>query len=172
MTTQLTSHDPVAPTAAPRGWATVRLLLGSVFAWAFLDKTFGLGFATAAQDAWVRGGSPTSGVLASREGTFGELVRAMAGEPWVDFAFMLGLAAVGTALLLGVALNAAAVGTILLMGSLWLASLPLENHPVVDEHVVYAAVAVALAVTGAGRAWGLGRWWAAQPLVQRHTWLR
>ena len=40
--------------------ALSRILLGFVFLWAFLDKTFGLGFATAAEKAWVAGGSPSS----------------------------------------------------------------------------------------------------------------
>lgn len=31
--------------------------------WAFLDKTFGLGYATPAANAWVDGGSPTKGFL-------------------------------------------------------------------------------------------------------------
>ena len=40
--------------------ATVRMALGFTFLWAFVDKTFGLGFATAPADAWVNGGSPTT----------------------------------------------------------------------------------------------------------------
>ena len=44
--------------------AALRLSLGWVFLWAFLDKTFGLGHETAGKDAWVNGGSPTKGFLA------------------------------------------------------------------------------------------------------------
>jgi thiosulfate dehydrogenase (quinone) large subunit len=43
--------------------AALRLSLGWVFLWAFLDKTFGLGYATESRDAWIDGGSPTFGFL-------------------------------------------------------------------------------------------------------------
>ena len=148
-----TSPAPAA-TAAGRSLAVLRVLLGAVFTWAFLDKALGLGFATPADAAWVRGGSPTSGFLASREGTFGAVFRGMAGQAWVDWLFMAGMLLVGVALLLGIALRLAAIGATCLMGTLWLASLPLENNPVVDEHVICAAAAWVLALAGAGRTFG------------------
>ena len=43
--------------------ATLRISLGSIFLWAFLDKMFGLGYATSSEDAWINGGSPTEGYL-------------------------------------------------------------------------------------------------------------
>ena len=43
--------------------ALTRILLGFVFLWAFLDKTFGLGYATEPAKAWINGGSPTTGFL-------------------------------------------------------------------------------------------------------------
>ena len=36
----------------------LRILMGWLFLWTFLDKTFGLGFATTAEKAWIAGGSP------------------------------------------------------------------------------------------------------------------
>jgi thiosulfate dehydrogenase [quinone] large subunit len=132
-------------------------VLGSVFLWAFLDKAFGLGYATPREGSWFNGGSPASGYLASRQGTFGDLFQGMAGQAWVDWSFMLGMLLVGTALVLGVALWPAAVGATALMGMLWLSALPLENNPAVDDHLVYIAAAVALAATRAGDTLGLGR---------------
>ena len=41
--------------------AVARIALGWTFLWAFVDKLFGLGFATAAEDAWINGGSRRSG---------------------------------------------------------------------------------------------------------------
>jgi thiosulfate dehydrogenase [quinone] large subunit len=40
-----------------------------------------------------------------------------------------------------------------------------------DDHLVYAAVLIVLALLGAGNTLGLGRTWAATPLVQRAPWL-
>jgi thiosulfate dehydrogenase [quinone] large subunit len=147
------------------------VLLGFVFLWAFLDKAFGVGFATPADGAWTAGGSPTEGFLASVDGAFAGMFQAMAGQAWVDWLFMLGMLLVGGALVLGIAMRLAAMGATLLMGSLWLASLPLENNPVVDEHVVYAATAITLALTQAGHTLGLGSRWASLRLFPGWRWL-
>jgi len=41
--------------------AAMRILLGIIFLWAFVDKLFGLGFATSSAKSWLGGASPTSG---------------------------------------------------------------------------------------------------------------
>jgi thiosulfate dehydrogenase [quinone] large subunit len=41
-----------------------------------------------------------------------------------------------------------------------------------DDHLIYAAVLIVLALLGAGDTLGLGRRWAAVPLVRRATWLK
>ncbi|MGW5055042.1 hypothetical protein [Actinokineospora sp. NPDC004072] len=51
------------PLPAARLLAMVRIAMGLVFAWAFLDKSFGLGYATPSANAWINGGSPTKGFL-------------------------------------------------------------------------------------------------------------
>jgi len=163
--------DPPRPRTGA-ALAVARVLLGWIFLWAFLDKTFGLGVETPPEESWLAGTSPTEGYLASLSGTFAGPFHAIAGQAWVDWAFMLGMLSVGTALILGVALRPAAVGAVALMGSLWLTSIPVENNPVVDEHVIYGALAVALAATRAGDTFGAGRVWSALPVVRRWPWLR
>ncbi|WP_109505206.1 hypothetical protein [Nocardioides speluncae] len=148
-----------------------RIALGFVFLWTFLDKTFGLGHATPRDQAWREGVSPTSAFLSSRDGIFGELFRPLAGQAWVDWAYMVGMALVGTSLILGITMRLAAVGTVCLMGAVYVASLPLEHNPVVDKHLVYAGSAITLALVGAGRSLGLGRWWTALPPVRKLRWL-
>lgn len=71
---------------APIAWATARIALGFVFAWAFVDKLFGLGYATPSERAWLNGGSPTTGYLGGVEGTFAGLFNAIAGQGWADWA--------------------------------------------------------------------------------------
>jgi thiosulfate dehydrogenase [quinone] large subunit len=41
--------------------AVMRVAIGFVFLWAFLDKTFGFGYAIPSARAWIHGGSPTKG---------------------------------------------------------------------------------------------------------------
>lgn len=152
--------------------ALTRILLGFVFIWAFLDKTFGLGYATAADRAWVSGGSPTTGFLqmgVNPESPFAAFFSGMAGNGLVDWLFMLGLLGIGLALVLGVALRvAAAAGTVLLV-MMWAALIPLENNPLIDDHIVYATV---LWVIAAGRREvSLASWWTNLDFVKKNKWL-
>ncbi|MGA8209549.1 MAG: hypothetical protein WB441_05990 [Nocardioidaceae bacterium] len=162
----------VAQRVVRYGAAALRLSIGWVFAWAFLDKTFGLGHATAGADAWVRGGSPTAGFLsAAPTGPFEGVFHGLAGQPWADWLFMTGLLGIGAALLAGVAMRLAAAAGALMLFLMWLAVLPPANNPVMDDHLVYAMVLVVLAALGAGHALGLGRAWESLPVVSRHRWL-
>lgn len=153
-------------------WATTRIALGVVFFWAFVDKLFGLGFATPSERAWINGGSPTTGYLAGVEGPFAGVFNAMAGQAWADWLFMAGLLGIGVALLLGVAMRLAAASGALMLLLMYAAALPLQNNPVVDDHLVYALVLVGLAAVRAGDTAGLGRTWRRIPIVQRNAWLQ
>jgi len=152
--------------------AVIRLSLGWVFLWAFLDKAFGLGHETTSKDAWFNGGSPTKGFLAfGAAGPFKGFYNNIAGATWADWLFMLGLLGIGVALLTGVAMRfAAAAGTLLLV-LMWTVVLPPANNLFMDDHLIYALVLVLIAAMGAGSTLGLGKWWAGLPIVQRHQWL-
>ena len=155
-------------TAGARSLAVLRISTGFVFLWAFLDKTFGLGFATERADAWINGGSPTFGFLnfATEGKVFHDFFAGLAG-PVADWTFMLGLLGIGLALVAGIGMRVAAVSGALLMTMMWAAWLRLENNPFMDDHIVYALVLIVMAVFGAGRTWGLGRRWEQTKVVQR-----
>jgi thiosulfate dehydrogenase (quinone) large subunit len=177
------AHGAVMTTVAARFLAVVRMVTGFVFLWAFLDKTFGFGYATPAAKAWINGGHPTKGFLSSvAVGPFEATFHNWAGTAWADWLFMLGLLGVGVALLLGVALRAAAASGTVMMLLMWAAEWPLAKHtsagelsmstnPIVDYHIIYALVLIAVALTYAGNTWGLGRLWAKLPFVQHNRWL-
>ncbi|MFG2698285.1 hypothetical protein [Kitasatospora sp. NPDC048407] len=164
--------------------AGARITVGSVFLWAFLDKTFGLGYATGEAGSWLNGGSPTKGFLSHvSAGPLQSTFHAWAGQAWADWLFMLGLLGIGLAFVGGVGMRVAAGGGTLLLAMMWAAEWPPARHlangaasgssnPVVDYHVVYALLLLALAALGAGDTWGLGRRWAALPVVREHAWLR
>lgn len=169
--------------AAARALAVLRMSVGFVFLWAFLDKMFGLGYSTPSERAWINGGSPTNGFLSHVEtGPFQSIFRGMAGAAWADWGFMLGMLCIGLALILGVGLRIAACAGTLMMAMMWAAEWPLAQHtsagdptgstnPIVDYHVVYALSAIVVALTYAGHTWGLGRQWVKLPFVQKHRWL-
>lgn len=183
--TAATRHLATPSTGVPAGTDTtsrkatryvlagLRLALGWVFLWAFLDKLFGLGFATKAESAWIDGGSPTQGFLGNAvKGPFAGFYQSFAGAAWADWLFMLGLAGIGLALMAGVAMRIAAAAGALLLVLMWTAVLPPENNPFMDDHLVYAGVLVLLALTAAGETLGLGRIWNRLPIVQRLPWLK
>ena len=120
--------------------------MGFIFLWAFLDKTFGLGFATAPAKAWINGGSPTTGFLTNAvRGPFADIFHSLAGIAVVDWMFMLGLLFVGLTLIFNkyVKLGALAGGLMLLF--MYLALLLPENNPIIDDHIVYILVLAFLA---------------------------
>ncbi|MFJ2081171.1 hypothetical protein ACIOBK_01190 [Micromonospora chokoriensis] len=153
--------------------AGIRLALGWIFLWAFLDKLFGLGHETPAARSWVNGGSPTKGFLGSAaSGPFTGFYHSIAGGWLTDMLFMGALLAVGVALVFGVAMRLAAGAGALLTVMMWTVVLPPASNPFMDDHLVYAAVLVVLALLGAGHTLGLGARWAEAPLVRRSAWLR
>lgn len=152
--------------------ALTRVMLGFVFLWAFTDKLFGLGFATKSADAWINGASPTAGFLkfgVNPDSPVVGLMQNLAGQGWVDWLFMLGLLGIGLALVLGVALRLAAVSGTLLMLMMWLSLIPLENNPIVDDHLVYAAILWVVALSR--REWSLTDWWLSLDFVNKRRWL-
>ncbi len=151
--------------------AGIRLALGWVFLWAFLDKLFGLGHDTTAARSWLNGGSPTKGFLGSSKGPFADFFHALAGNGVVDVLFMAAMLALGVGLVLGIGMRLVAVVGALVTVLMWAAVLPPASNPFLDDHLVYAGVLVLLALLGAGDTLGLGRVWTATPLVRRAPWL-
>ena len=141
-------------------WAALRILMGWLFLWPFLDKLFGLGFSTLPDRAWIAGGSPTTGFLSSAAGPFAPLFQAMAGSTLVDFLYMAGLLLIGLALLIGVGVRIAGYGGTALVLMMWLSHLPPANNPLIDQHIIYAVLLVGLATVRAGQWFGLGQLWA------------
>ena len=177
-----------AEEAAHARWAVVglvglRLALGFEFLWAFLDKTFGLGYSTSSAQAWINGGSPTKGFLSGANvGPFQGIFRSLASVPGMDWLFMAGLLGVGLAFILGVAIRPAAFSGALMLALMWAAVwVPAKvaggqpsgsTNPVVDEHIVGI---FGFIVVGALASWGagyLGRKWSSLRIVKSVPWLR
>ncbi|MFG1928840.1 hypothetical protein [Cryptosporangium sp. NPDC048952] len=161
----LTAH------AARIALGATRIVVGWTFLWAFVDKVFGLGYATPAGKGWIDGGSPTKGFLSGAEGPFSGIYHDLAGTAFANWAFMLGLLGIGAAMLLGIGMRIAGISGALLYVLMWAAALPLETNPITDDHILGALIVVVLALLGAGNYYGLGSWWRCTPLVQKLPWL-
>jgi thiosulfate dehydrogenase (quinone) large subunit len=165
--------EPVVSSSAARyALAGLRICLGWIFLWTFLDKTFGLGFATESDKAWINGGSPTTGFLKfGTEGVFADMHRGMAGSALVDWLFMVGMLCLGVALIAGVALRITAVAGVTMLTLLWSGVVPPENNPMIDQHWVYALALITFPLVKAGHTLGLGATWERLPLVRRYSFL-
>ena len=180
-TTTTESNTPT--TFARRALALLRIAFGLTFLWAFFDKLLALGFHTGydqegnldrfGDGAWINGASPTEGFLKfGADGPFKEFYNSIAGAAWADWAFMLGLLFIGTALTLGIGMRIAATAGAILYLMMWTVVLPPENNPVIDDHILGAISMVVLAAFYAGDTWGLGKFWASNKFVKDNPVLR
>ncbi len=182
------SPGPGLDGPARKALAALRIGFGLTFLWAFFDKLLALGFSTGAvtnaegaktgidffsQDAWINGGSPTLGFLQfGADGPFQSFYNSLAGDAWVNWAFMLGLLGIGVALTFGIAIRIGAAAGFVMYLMMWTVALPPANNPVLDDHVLGALAMVVLGLTLAGDTWGLGKAWGRQHLVESHPVLR
>jgi len=142
----------------------IRLAQGWIFFWAFIDKLFGLGWATKPAQAWISGGSPTAGFLARAPNT---LIQTLGGQVWVDWLFMIGLLGLGLALIFGIGLRIASIAGPILMLLMWFSLLPLANNPFMDQHIIYALLFIL---------WphiiSTPQWWQSITTHKQLSWLR
>ena len=128
-------------------WLGLRLVMGLIFLWAFIDKLFGLGFATKSANSWINGGSPTSGYLVNAtHGPLAEIFKSLSGIAVVDWLFMVGLLGVSLTLLFNKYITLGATAGSIMMILMWLSAFPPANNPILDEHIVYILVLAILAL--------------------------
>ena len=129
----------------------LRLVMGFIFLWAFLDKTFGLGFATSSDKTWIHGGSPTTGFLAAAaKGPLVSFFHSLSGVAIVDWLFMLGLLFVGLSLMLNKYIKWACLAGSIMLALMYLALLFPASNPIIDEHIVYILVLMLIATKDEG----------------------
>lgn len=151
---------------------TLRALLGWIFVWAFIDKLFGLGFNTLKDQSWLNHVSPTTNFLKfATSGPFKDFFQSLAGYLIVDYLFMLGLLLIGLALILGIATKIASYSGALMLFLMYLATLPLEYNPIVDEHIIYIVVLFTLKSTKADKYFSLNSWWLNKKIVKKYNFL-
>lgn len=174
-TTRETPYDKANEDFLVRGkkekfiWIFLRLGMGWIFFWPFLDKLFGLGFATPIGKSWLSGSSPTFGFLKfGTHGPFATFFQNLAGSAFVDWLFMIGLLLIGLALILGIGVRIASFSGALILFLMWLSALPPEHNPFLDDHLIYLVILLGLTTTRSGQWFGLGKWWLGKKLVKKY----
>jgi thiosulfate dehydrogenase [quinone] large subunit len=185
--------DTAAETRAPgRGaWkmlSVLRIGIGFIFFWAFLDKLFGLGFSTGrdrdtgaitlgGDSAWINGGRITEGYLGSSSGPFADFFSGLGAHAWTDWFFMLGLAGVGIALMLGIGTRIGmwagiAMLTMMYISHSWPGQGGNTTNPFVDDHIIEIVAIIAIVQLELSRqSIGLGKWWREMDIVKKNRWL-
>ncbi len=149
----------------------LRVSIGFIFLWAFFDKLLGLGFATASAKSWLAGNSPTLGYLKNAtHGPFAEFFQSLAGNPIVDFLFMLGLLGVGVAFVLGIAMRFAALSGAAMLILMYLSAFPPANNPIIDDHIIYALVLLLLGNSESKTS--ISKWWNKTSIAQTFPFLQ
>lgn len=143
-----------------------RIIFGWLWLWAFFDKAFGLGFNTASASAWFKdlaNNSPTYGYLnfgVSDDNFLKDFFVSIAGNPVVDWLFMLGLLGIGLTIVFGVGVRIGSISGAILSFLMYLSAFPLEFNPFVDEHLLYVLIFIVFAFyPQVGRYLGLGKYW-------------
>lgn len=173
MTTTAPSHDRVSDPAFTDGtpkkpWGytllgILRILVGFYFLWAFIDKLFGLGFATPSERAWLNGGSPTAGFLGGsieNGNPFAGVWEFFIGiNPVTNILFMVGLLAIGICFILGIGIRVASIAAAAMYLLMYLAAFPMTTNPLYDDHLIMAVVCLVFFGLAAGDHVGLGKQW-------------
>ena len=150
----------------------LRISLGWIFLWPFFDKLLGLNFSTAPDKSWLLGNSPTSGFLQfSTKGPFSEVFQSLIGQTWVDWLFMIGLLLIGLALIFGILTRIAAYSGTLLLLLMWLAALPPEHNPFLDEHIIYSLILIGLTKISSTKYLSFAKAWSKTRLVKKYSFL-
>lgn len=164
--------------------ALARISLGLIFLWAFFDKLLGLGFTTCrdvktdmvdtmCSQAWVNGGSPTDGFLNfATKGPLADFYQTFAGNSLFAWFFMLGLLFVGVGLVTGIFMKLATLFGSLMLLMMWSAVLPPEHHPLIDDHLVYILLLIAIYYGSGVDKLSMHQWWANLAFVKRFGLLR
>ena len=139
--------EEVRSTGFARALAILRIAFGITFLWAFLDKTFALGFSTGP----VRRGrvprridfrprTPPGSTAAApprassafgvpADNPFHGFFTSLAGQAWVDWLFMVGLLGIGVTLLLGVGMRIGTAAGALMYAFMYAAVAPAGEQP-------------------------------------------
>lgn len=163
----------------------LRIAMGFVFLWPFLDKMFGLGFATTPENSWIAGKSPTQGFLqfygVNQNSPFAFLFSDSLGNMYqlIDVVYMAMLLFAGLGLITGVLVRISSISTIIFMISVYLSEwiiVPPEGamvfNPLIDEHIIYILVLSLFILVPVGNYLGLGEKWSKLSFVEKYPILK
>ena len=163
------------------GWvflSLTRIAIGFIFLWAFFDKLLGLGRSTCltisddgtkymtefmCDKAWVNGGHVTEGYLVyggNPTSPFHQFFVDLGAQRWTDYLFMLGLLAIGFALMSGVGTKLVMFAGPTMLVFMYLTQMWPTTNPFLDDHLIQALAIIGIVLVELGhQSIGFGTWW-------------
>jgi thiosulfate dehydrogenase [quinone] large subunit len=158
----------------------LRIAMGFVFFWPFLDKMFGLGFATTPENAWIAGASPTQGFLqfygVNQNSPFAFLFADGLGSiyQFVDIVYMGMLLFAGLGLMTGIFVRLSSISTMIFVASVYLSAWIINPaagtsvyNPLIDEHIIYFLILGLFLIVPVGNYLGFGKKWSELSFVKK-----
>jgi len=136
----------------------MRIAMGWIFVWSGFDKLLG---------DWTSAGFLVNATKGPLEGWFVDLGTNRAAVDVIDGLVIWGQILIGIALILGVVTRFSLFWAGVMMFMFYIAQLPPENNPFLDEHIIYIGVFLLLGALGAGRILGLDALIEKLPFVRR-----
>jgi len=144
----------------------LRIFYGFEFLFAFFDKLLGI-YSVDPQFSYLAGSSPTQFYLTNITNPSSPFSFIFSGEnsllvqflPLVDITYMGMLLIGGITLLTGIGVRLGATSTAIFFFSVWLASFPPANNPLLEAHFLQMWILIFFAVTNSGFWLGLGERW-------------
>ena len=169
-----------------RGVALLRIVVGIIFLWAGLDKLLGsgpegwtaagfLGHATGGSLGWPFVAAPAADAAAviynPTHDLWVSLSKNTTALAIINPMVVYGEIGIGISLILGLLTRFGAIMGALMMALFFVAGWAFTNG-IVEEHLTYMVVLLAIAGLGAGKYYGLDQWAASTAFGQRHDWIR
>ena len=166
------------------GVALLRIVVGIIFLWAGLDKLLGgpaggwsaagfLGHATGGSLGWpfVTGTPAADAIYNPTHGLWVSLSTNSAAMSVINPLVVFGEIGIGISLVLGLLTRFGALMGALMMGFFFVAAWSFTNG-IVNEHLTYLVVCLAIAGLGAGKYYGLDEWAAKTDFGRNHNTIR
>ena len=155
-------------TVGENALAILRIMMGWMMLWGFLDKLIGLGFETPAESGVIDGGSPSSFVTFVTGGIFSDFFNSLAGNAFADLLMMAGLLILGITLILGIASKLTTIGMIAFLVIMYALHVPPVDNPVIDYHITWIAALIGILFLGGFDRISVNAEWKELWIVKRY----
>jgi len=147
--------------------AVLRIGMGWMLIWSFIDKIFGLGFQTPSGGGWIDGVSPSSYVAWIAKGPLADFYVSIGGNVFVDVLMMAALLCIGMTLIFGFASKICTVANIAFLLVMFSIELPPSDNPILNYKILLAIASPAIYYLGGFEKLSIYSWYKELAIVKR-----